>query len=317
MVCATRPLAVKELEIALAITPCEYKLKPNNIPNVSKLFLDYCTSLLELDEITQTIQCIHATAKEFLVGLSNPRIINVSEEHSYIASVCLTYLSYPERSFVERTVDTKAIPFEEPLPWFHILHPDFHSHLKKNIFLRYSASNWILHFAQTMSVKAVTPDFQRCLEAMNALLSSEANVMKWVEIFHFLYVVDVEMARTASDKLDKWITEYEDRRLPIDLKDSINRSKLELDLTGALSTFSFSFIGFPQVDILVDSASATCQTYLSELQLSLLGQSWPDPVAHLGYSSLRGLFRWRRLVKTELMPRKVLTSLPTSIILNS
>ena len=297
---------MEELEIALAITPCERQFNSGNRPNVSKLFLEYCTSLLELDEDTQRLQFIHATAKDFLVNQSNLQSIDMAEAHAYIASVCLTYIGYSERSFVKRTFDTNAIPFEEPWPWFRILHPDFYSHLEQNKFLRYSAASWVVHFAQTVGVEDSTTGFQCCLEAMNAFLSSESSIIKWIEIFHFLYVIDVETARTVGDMLDQWINKYEDRRLPVKLKDAIDRTKLEFDLTGTLSTFTFSFGGFPQVNSQDDSAATAYRTCLPELQLNLLGQSWLDLIAHLGYSSVKGLCRWRRLIKTELMPRKVL-----------
>ncbi|KAI9800943.1 MAG: hypothetical protein M1833_003080 [Piccolia ochrophora] len=306
VICASRPLTIQELDVALAVTPNEDKFRSGNKPNVEKLFLDYCTSLLELDVDNQTLQCIHATAKDFLTHSSEPRLTDVESAHSYAASVCLTYLNYAERGFVERTVDTRNIPFSEPWPWFEILHPDFYLHLEENKFLRYSASNWIFHLAQTTEIEETTEVFRGCLQALRTLLSSASRMLRWIEIFHFLYVVDLEIARPCSDILDRWILEFEDRRLSVEEKNSVDRKTIELELIGSYSTFSFSFNGFPQVDIDDETYKTTSKDYLSDLQLKLLGPSWPDALSHLGFSASKGLLRWRRLFKTELMPRKPL-----------
>ena len=303
---ASRPLTVDELEIALAITPNEDVFKSGNKPNVGRLFLDYCTSLLELDQETNTLQCIHATAKDFLTQSSQSPLVDTEDAHAYAASICLTYLNYSERDFVKRFQDTRTIPFSEPWPWFRLLHPPFYLHLEDNRFLQYSASHWIFHLAQTTSTLKLTENVKGYLRALKVLFSSEVRMLRWIEIFHFLYVVDLDGARLASETLDQWIHEYEYRELSPQVRDSIDRKRIELELTGAYSNSAFSFNGFPQVDINDHTSEQITNHYLSDHQLSFLGSSWPDTMAHLGHSTIRGIHRWRRLVKTELMPRKPL-----------
>ncbi len=309
VVYASRPLTVTELETALAITPHEEVFKPGNKPKVGRLFLDYCTSLLELDEETDTLQCIHATVKDFLTESPQSRLADMESAHAYAASICLTYINYSDRNFVERFQDTRTIPFSEPWPWFPLLHPPFYLHLEEYQFLQYSASNWIVHLAQTTSAGLagkLTESVKGCLRALKTLLSSEVRMLRWIEVFHFLYVVDLDGARLASDIVDQWIDEYENRKISPQVRDSINRQRIELELTGAYSIFSFSFNGFPQVDISDYMSEHGSRNYLSDHQLEFLGSSWSDAMGHLGYSTLKGIPRWRRLVKTELMPRKPL-----------
>lgn len=270
------------------------------MPNVSKLFLEFCTSLLELDEESDTLSCIHATAKEYLMFVSDEeQLTNPITAHANIANVCLTYLNFEHRGFVDRSeVDLGAIPFSEPWPWLEYLHFPFHLQLEEYKLIQYSAANWPLHFSRLAGVINMTDSVRQCLTALKDLLLSQEKLLRWLEMFHFLATERLDEARKSVDLIDAWIMQYEDAKLGPDFTAHIAE-------THAFGKFAFAFNGGPMVDTTeTDELRKAATLYPSPEIIKHLGLSWSFALDHLGFSSKYGIYRWRRFTRTEPITRK-------------
>lgn len=219
--------------------------------------------------------------------------------HASIASVCVTYLLQEDRTFVDRSdIDVQGIPFSEPWPWFGYLHSPFFIHLEEHKLIQYSAANWVLHLSFLANVTEITDGVKQCLIAVSELLSSEEKLLQWLEMFHFLAAERLDQAQHAADLIDAWILQYEDAKLGPD-------STAHLAEAHAYAKFAFSFNGFPQVDTAESDALRQASTiYPSPALMAQLEPAWSFALDHLGFSSEKGIYRWRRFIKTEPITRK-------------
>ncbi|KAJ7117103.1 ankyrin repeat-containing domain protein, partial [Mycena epipterygia] len=87
-----RPLAVGELQEALAIEPNATDLDCDNLLDIS-IILSVCASLVIVDETASVVRLIHYTTQDYLDSIQSQRF---PDAQTKITSSCLTYLSFQE-----------------------------------------------------------------------------------------------------------------------------------------------------------------------------------------------------------------------------
>jgi ankyrin repeat protein len=121
---AKRPLTTAELRHALAVRDGAVELDEDFVPDIEDLF-SVCAGLITVDEQSHFIRWIHYTTQEYFERtwtLWTPRA------QAYIASVCLTYLSFD-------TFESGSCPTDE----------EFENRLRLYPFYDYAARNWGYH----------------------------------------------------------------------------------------------------------------------------------------------------------------------------
>lgn len=197
IVCACRPLTITELDIAIRIDPAE----PRGIPTIpivdfKDTLMELCGPFLDIDQRTGTVHFAHASVKDFLLvqELYTNFKIDPKVTQSNIARACLSYLCYPDRTYV------------------HINHDDddpaathkFANHLKlgSNLFLEYSTIYWCHHFAEES-----VPDSPMCVESFRQFAASMDSLTKWLQMCCHLeckndFIATTEILFSAFHDLD-------------------------------------------------------------------------------------------------------------------
>jgi ankyrin repeat protein len=110
---AQRPLTLEELNDAISVVPGETAWNVKKLVNDMHKMLDYCGSLLVVDEEYLTVHFAHHSVKQHL--LSNPTDPNVEqyrvrslEADLTLGEICVTYLNF--EVFNTQLTKTKAIP---------------------------------------------------------------------------------------------------------------------------------------------------------------------------------------------------------------
>ncbi|KAI9803499.1 MAG: hypothetical protein M1825_001842 [Sarcosagium campestre] len=122
--CARRPLAIWEVQHALAVEIGEPQLDKENVPEVEDI-TSVCAGLVTVDEESNIIRLVHYTAQEYL---ERTQKCWFPEAETDIANTCVTYLSF----------DT----FESGLC---LTDEEFEARLRKNALYDYAARNWGHH----------------------------------------------------------------------------------------------------------------------------------------------------------------------------
>ena len=83
-------MTIKELQFALAVEPEDSELNQEGLPDQSYL-LSMCGGLVMISGDTETVRFIHYTVQEYFERAHHPQF---SSAHSYLATTCITYLSF-------------------------------------------------------------------------------------------------------------------------------------------------------------------------------------------------------------------------------
>ena len=189
IICATRPLTLAELDVALAMTTGENHFNDKmRIWDLRNVVSQICGTLIGIDESSNIIRLIHASVKDFLLSTSYggkpfaSLLVNTGLANDYITRICLTYLCYDTRSYVEIDSDeVKAVQ-------------RFEKHLNDNRFLEYSAINWCQHLVSRSDVSD-----DAYIRLLCRFVHSEPNVVKWLQVFHYLHTDRRVGANATSD----------------------------------------------------------------------------------------------------------------------
>jgi tetratricopeptide (TPR) repeat protein len=170
---ATRPMTLNELSTALAIEAGNTRLDEGNVPldlrtDIRKL----CGPLVQIFD-RDVVQIVHISVKEMLwkprksSDDSSPSYIMYYQpevEHSHVAFVCLTYLSFE----VLQTKDAIG----------GLVDGDEHGHslASDNQFLEYATLNWVYHITSSGGEGA------KLLQLVAKFLQS-LNCFAWLELF--------------------------------------------------------------------------------------------------------------------------------------
>ncbi|KAF4545288.1 Zinc finger protein [Lasiodiplodia theobromae] len=165
LVCGFRTFKLEELACALDLTP---KVK-NELDSV-------LGSFIRIDPETKEIQFVHASVRDYLLS-PGAGIVDVAPEsgqaklttiHGEILARCLEYITTDGRHFIpvgpnrnmseQRIRDTLG---DEP-------------------FLEYASIYWVQHLVERKRLKASK-------DHLDSLLPLDRAVLKWLQIFHFLF----------------------------------------------------------------------------------------------------------------------------------
>ena len=127
---AERLLTADELCYALAIEPGSTDFDHDNVPSISTL-VRCCQGLITVDKEASTMRLIHFTLNEYLYS----RLDILSQPHSAIAEICLTYLNSEQ---------VKAISTDPS--------PD----ILTTPFLEYCSVYWGVHAKKQLSERAIS-----------------------------------------------------------------------------------------------------------------------------------------------------------------
>ncbi|KAI1325778.1 hypothetical protein F5Y16DRAFT_256285 [Xylariaceae sp. FL0255] len=187
ILCAYRPLLMKELEAILGI----------NLDNVMK----YVNLLVKIEGNRKSIRLVHASARDYLLSPEasifeespSASTAPLADIHAMILEKCLQYLLADQRPFVH--VGPNEVASVDRFRQYVESEPE--------ALLEYSSNGWIIHFIQVhkspQAISKVQPHLQK-------FFSSEAAVVKWLQTFHFLWNVHApfEPARRELGGLVFW-----------------------------------------------------------------------------------------------------------------
>ncbi|KAJ9604258.1 hypothetical protein H2200_011092 [Cladophialophora chaetospira] len=170
ILCAHRPLKSRELATVLSMSPNALEA------NVFK----YIGPLVKIEG--DRLRLVHASAKDYLVS-SEAKIFDehsgsIPEQlaaiHALILKKCLDYLSSADREYVHvgSNEDASVQRIRE--------------RVENDTLLEYSCNGWMQHFVEAYKAPKVIEDVRPELDAM---LKSDSSVIKWLQIFHFLWNV--------------------------------------------------------------------------------------------------------------------------------
>jgi ankyrin repeat domain-containing protein 50 len=152
---ALRPLAIKEIQIALAVRPSDHALDEDGILEEERL-LSVCAGLVTIQRESQTIILVHHTAQEYFKRQGNKHFPQAQLD---MATICLTYLSFDV--------------FEEgPCASYE----ELEKRLQEYPFLEYAAKYWGKHFTQD-------PE-ERVKDLILSFLENDSKVSGSIQIIH-------------------------------------------------------------------------------------------------------------------------------------
>ena len=170
ILCAYRPLKSRELAAILSMSPSAMEA------NVFK----YIGPLVKMEGPHSEVRLVHASAKDYLVSPeasifadhSGPVPEQLAAIHAIILKRCLEYLISEDRGYIHvgTNQDASAQRVREKV--------------ERDVLLEYSCNGWIQHFVEAYKVPGAVEGVETQLRAM---LTSKPAVIKWLQIFHFLW----------------------------------------------------------------------------------------------------------------------------------
>ncbi|KAI1358533.1 hypothetical protein F5Y08DRAFT_345600 [Xylaria arbuscula] len=100
---AKRPLLLDELQDALSIRVGESYRKPERLPQRIENLSAWCANLIEVDELSKTVQFIHHSVRTFIldtsiVDLQSPKLVkfhhHLHDSEVAVGELCVTYLEW-------------------------------------------------------------------------------------------------------------------------------------------------------------------------------------------------------------------------------
>ncbi|KAK1252735.1 hypothetical protein MKX08_003922 [Trichoderma sp. CBMAI-0020] len=152
-----RPLSITEIQHALAVRDHMTKFDSSYIPDITYL-ISICAGLVTTDEKSGIIRLVHHSAQEFLQQSQEKWF---PEGESYIAKICLTYLSF-------NTFDGALCQTNKELE----------DRLRFNPFYGYAACNWG-HHARESSI--TSQEIMTFLESTVKMEASSQVLTEWLQ----------------------------------------------------------------------------------------------------------------------------------------
>ena len=127
IVCAARPLRLKELQHAIAVDELEAddRSVPEEVLTLPSIFINACAGMVKIDEASNIIGLVHKTTQEYF-DKNRPKFF--PDGQSDIGTRCLKYLSL--EVFSEGACSTKEL---------------YERRLSENVLLKYAAQNLGYH----------------------------------------------------------------------------------------------------------------------------------------------------------------------------
>ncbi|KAI9746075.1 MAG: hypothetical protein M1818_000756 [Claussenomyces sp. TS43310] len=170
ILCCYRPLRLTELKAVLSMSVTAVK------DNIFK----FIGPLIKIEGDRSEIRLVHASARDYLLSpeakIFEESSASVPEQlaniHALILKKCLEYLSVGERQFVHVDPNQEASGDR------------FREQLSNDPLLEYSCNGWIQHFVAAYRGPSV---LQGVKPQLNFMLNSDTPVVKWLQMFHFLW----------------------------------------------------------------------------------------------------------------------------------
>ncbi|KAM0810014.1 hypothetical protein AB5N19_10361 [Seiridium cardinale] len=144
--------------------------------------IKYIGPLVKIGGNRQDIRLVHASARDYLLSPEADIFENVSDPvptqlaglHTMILKKCLEFLAANTRDYVH--VGSNQDASEER----------FRQHLNSAPLLEYACNGWVYHFVRAYKSAGA---FEPIKPQLLGFLSSEEVVVKWLQVFHFLWNV--------------------------------------------------------------------------------------------------------------------------------
>lgn len=144
---AVRPLSLAEMNIAFVIKPEDRNHDDLDLePAIEMTIRNLCGLFVKV--VDSKIYLVHQTAREFLIGINNPRMgdlnawqnsLDLLEADNILAQICTSYLML--EGFEEQPLLLDCEPYWKLIDQY----------LEKHDFLHYAAVNWLSHFRKVQN----------------------------------------------------------------------------------------------------------------------------------------------------------------------
>ncbi|KAL2065695.1 hypothetical protein VTL71DRAFT_3365 [Oculimacula yallundae] len=205
--CATRPMSLKELDIAL-------KLDVNETSHgLEKIITALCGQLVAIDRHDR-VQMIHETAREFLLdaNLKSELAITPIEAHSQIAKACLIYLTGdemkpPRTSRCQSSIAVKRGQFSQYACTtfsYHLANADPRSNDLLSLvdkFLKLNVLSWIEIIAQTQNLMLFIRVAKHLRSYLNACSTERSSLSKEVSFIRGWTIDIIRITAKFADAL--------------------------------------------------------------------------------------------------------------------
>ena len=231
---AQRPLTINELRYALAIEKDDSHLDEEALPKADFL-LSVCGGLIVVDE-SEIVRFIHFTAQDYFARACH---LGLSSAHNYLATVCITYLSFSTFGIgpcwvPESTAETKHSwsKYEEVLNLVR-------KRLQDNVLLSYVSVHWGDHVREcgnqdyaihtsTLQLLKRKPNISCSIETA-CCLGSSPWYLSGGNPFHAIFLKDVaELHVAAGFGLEKLTEDLLQQGVDIDAQDSNGWTSLHI-----------------------------------------------------------------------------------------
>ena len=163
---ARRPMTIEELRCALVVKSGNSDLDEEFLPSQGSL-LSVCGGLIMINGADETIRFIHYTIQEYFERTHHPQF---SAAHTYLATVCITYLSFPKFA----SEPCSELPESAEEERVHRLR----MRLKENTLLGYASAHWGDHVRENGN------DDPTNHAMVKGFLARKANVFFSIETMH-------------------------------------------------------------------------------------------------------------------------------------
>jgi ankyrin repeat protein len=206
--CARRPLAIWEVQHALAVEIGKPQLDEENVSDVEDI-ISVCAGLVTVNKESNIIRLVHKTAEDYF---ERTQKCWFPEAETDIANTCVTYLSFD-------TFKSGLCPTDE----------EFEARLRKNTIYDYAARNWGDHARKAPLTSQVIMEFLESDSKVEASIQALMATKRYRS--HVNYSQEVPRDITGSHLaayfgLEEAIKELLIRGHKINLKDSDLRTPL-------------------------------------------------------------------------------------------
>lgn len=179
LVCASRPLTLRELETAFAIEPGKFFIDPACRMIAPEKRLRSFGSMIVLEDEGPLVRLVHASLKDFLLDQNlvsesfGSMIVEPTETNHYLAAACLTYLTFNRDFPASKKGDQTRQDTEQDLARHFSCHP----------FLRYSCLNWWHHLEHSRGYKRlIDEELQKMLLTF---VSNNFRSVSWLQALSY------------------------------------------------------------------------------------------------------------------------------------
>ncbi|KAI1075988.1 hypothetical protein F5B20DRAFT_557779 [Whalleya microplaca] len=215
---ACRPLTTQELQEAMSVVPGNADWNPARLINDIYSVLAYCGSLITVDEEELTVQLVHHSVKQFLLGGLEGSIgesFTMESAHRMMADIVITYLNY---GIFNTQLSTRIVPqIDYEMVPAKIIRSTLNPPTVRNLALKLLKS----HFQHDYGIRNVLADASN-----NFNQPSKVNF----QFYHYAKLYWLQHAQCTIDQEPPvqalFITMLKEKRAEIDINDGSGQALL-------------------------------------------------------------------------------------------